>query len=90
MENGTEPLLMRGWYFCLVARVYGGDDIKSGICIPEHILQERDEREVSWWNELLCLPVYVVSCDTHTLCSGSGGAPDVGSWLGKRYFTDWT
>lgn len=78
------------WYVCPVARVYGCDDIKSGVCISEHILQERDEREISWWNELLCLPVYVVASDSYTLCGGSGGPPNVGGWVGKSYFSDWT
>lgn len=33
--------------FCIIlVRVYGGDDIKSSICVSEHILKERDEGQV--------------------------------------------
>ncbi|KAA8517177.1 hypothetical protein F0562_017470 [Nyssa sinensis] len=56
-------------------RFYGGYDIKFGICVPEHILKERHEGEVRGWNELLFLPVYAVSSDSHRLCHCCGGSP---------------
>lgn len=75
---------------CLVVRVYGGNDIQFGFCVPEHILKEGDEGEGSWWNELLCMSIHVVSCDSYTIRSGSGGASGLGSWLAKSNLSDWT
>lgn len=75
---------------CPVVRVYGGNDIKFGICFPEHILKEGDEGEGSWRHELLCMSVHVVSCHSYTIRSGSGGASGLGSWLAKSNLSDWT
>lgn len=77
-------------FVLLCSRVYGGYDFKSGICVPEHILKERDEGEVCWGNELLCLSFHVVSLDSHTFRHCCGRAPDVGGWLAKSYLSDWT
>lgn len=72
-------------------RVYGSNDIELGICVSEHIFKERDEqREGCGWDELLCLPLYVISFDSHPFCHCCGGPTYVGYWLAKSNFSDWT
>nr|GMD83063.1 glucose-6-phosphate/phosphate translocator 2, chloroplastic-like [Ipomoea batatas] len=47
--------------------VYGGYDIEFGVCVSKYILEERDDRQVCQWDELLRVLVNIVSIDSHAL-----------------------
>lgn len=80
------------WAFLTVCfiRVYGCDDIELGVRLPEHILEEGHEGEVCQWNELLCLSIYFVSHNSHALRHCGRRTTDVGCWMGKGRFSNWT
>uniref|UniRef100_A0A453BDI3 Uncharacterized protein n=1 Tax=Aegilops tauschii subsp. strangulata TaxID=200361 RepID=A0A453BDI3_AEGTS len=61
----------------------GGDDLQPGFCVPEHILQERDEGQVGERDELLCLPLHAVPGDPPPFRLRHGGPQGVGCRLAE-------
>ncbi|CAM8879349.1 unnamed protein product [Rhodiola kirilowii] len=51
--------------------------------VSQHILKERNERQISWRNQLLRVLVDDVFTDSYSLCNSRRGTKNVGSRMGQ-------
>lgn len=71
-------------------RIHGSNDIESSIRVPEHLFKEGNEREISQWNELLCLFITTVFAHPHTIRFRCWGSTVMGCWLANCYSSNWS